>query len=969
MISLKLAGPNNETTEVIVRGESSSGNDVPGPSNVARTVTQALGSGMAHPLHLQQVGGAEVSSVPRPSLVQSRPQAAVPFPSLNRLAHHHTHPHPHPQAVVVTQTATVNPITAAIKTVPPPPPPYPNDETVSMRPPNGPQAPQPALPVTAVTAQVMNGPSYLNSGTGVVSATTVTIAPPSSVTCFTSANKLNSVTLAQTVSGNYRVSGAVAVQAGNRTAVVRAPPNVVKNSPLLVGLLQQPDQPSPPTVKSGKNTPTGTPPPSNGFPSSIPVSLALTTATVSSEVVSPVCSNNVNTTASTPISAPSGQIYSGNSFIGRGRDGVTTLQQVYSGGSVITSSVTPRVPVTGALQHHPQATGQPPPSSPTATAPRLSYPVEQRRVILSSAPQTTRSSIPLNHNQMNAPGSLNPGALGTVISTSNSSCTSTNIISQQVTTPAITSITTNHHHSNNQHHKQISMMNEQSTRTLLGTTKKVTVTAGGAICKDSQYLINPNTGLLEPRPHTDSDDETDQRPSTPATIANMTSVKESQPQLLQTSTNSSGVTSQVVVKQTLLPPPPLPPPPTSQLSQLNSGLPDEQSKKETANDNPEPESARVVNVEARVVVAQEKVKSRDSSPGSSKENNFVTTNTHETLKLRLKLPKEPTNTADQPRVPKFYIKLGSNSNQPVIVNPIDESGSSRKSFDKEDKNKRKSSRNKSRNSDEEKLKTIKLKSSKDKLSSDDVTPVLKIIDSKKSKDDDEGSLVMKIKDGERLKGARTHDNRISKSDNSKLNSKLDSKLRTRLKKSPIRKVGDLNSVGGIASHKILETLPPSITKVAALTTQHPHRNPSFSCLPSVCNSSVTNCPVTLTTSNASTQSSGELLKAQLEKRGSELYTNKSDRRTDFEKNTSDTSVNINKVRISNSGISNFMNGDIPLSDKLNSNRIRLKKSSFSSRTTCSPEVSASTSKLTIKRRGTDETRTLESFKKELPEGM
>ena len=802
-------------------------------------------------------------------MLQQRPQTAIPFPTLSR--------HQQSQVVAVTQPSH---IANTVKPVLNPPPPYPNEDNIAMRP--------PAAPQQINSAPQVNGASFSLSQT-TTTTTTSNLTSPANVP----QSQLTSVTVAQSVPGNYRVG----VAASNTSlishpgrAVVRAPANVVKNSPLLVGLLQQPDQPSSGAVKSGKNTPTGTPPPTN----SLTVTGGNVTPTPAVDPSIPISNNSLPGTSVATPSPPPGNVYSGNNYLGRSRDGHTTMQQVYSGGSVITSSVTPtRVPVTGALQHHPQATGQPPPLN---TASRVNYPVEQRRISVTANPQTKTA------NNLTS-------------------------VTSALTTPSIP-ITSG---------TQASLQGSNTgVRQSIPNEARNSAQSGGVISKESQYLINPNTGLLEPRPNTDSSDsEPEARPLTP------------------------GLAEE--------------PPVNSVVSDEESNL-SNASKKET--DQSDSDASRV-SVEARIVV-QERVKSRDSSPGSSKEGSFVSApNSYEKIKLRLKLPKEPSVSTSEPRVPKFYIKLDSNSNQPVIVNPIDEGGTGRKNADKEtireDKNKRKSNRNKTRNSDSDndnKLKGVKVKSNKDRLGGEDVVnPVIKIIDSKKckSENDEESSVCMKIKDNTsegRLKTSRT-EGRVSKSDSSKLTSKLENKLRTRLKtKSPIRKVGDLNSVGGIASHKILETLPPSITKVAALTTQHPHRNPSFSCMPSVCSSSTSSCPVTLSSSNACAQSSGELLKAQLEKRGSELL-GKSERRTDFDKSAGDSSVN--KVRISNSSMSSLMNGDVPINEKCISNRVRLKKSAHSL-ASCSAEVSGG-SKLTIKRKGSEETHTLESLKKDFPEGM
>ena len=123
-------------------------------------------------------------------------------------------------------------------------------------------------------------------------------------------------------------------QQPQQQSMVAAGANVVKNSPLLVGLLKQPDQ-----VKMGQAAGQQ----EMGLASSHLTSLAAnhhytnTHQQVHRQIVNPSVINQYSSST-------------------RSKDGLTTHQQVYSGGSVITNA---RVP--SGLQQHPQATGKPPP--------------------------------------------------------------------------------------------------------------------------------------------------------------------------------------------------------------------------------------------------------------------------------------------------------------------------------------------------------------------------------------------------------------------------------------------------------------------------------------------------------------------------------------------------------------------------------------------------------------------------------
>ncbi|KAK4316972.1 hypothetical protein Pmani_011911 [Petrolisthes manimaculis] len=884
VVSLKVAGPNNEPTEIVLRTEGGV-NDGAGASSVARSVTTALGvaslmPGSAPPPDMvansafrsPNVVAPPGDTIPMAPRTIAQLRAPYPYASMNRAAQAlQGRDIPHQQPTVPGPAPTLRPVYN-------PPPPYPSlDQT----------QPQRTVPVTVQRPPPpppqINGTQYTPNQPGVPCG-----PPPGVVT------SVGPPGVSQVGGGSYQVA---VTQAVNNRAVLpaqapvvsavkggpRPAGSVLKNSPLLVDLLRQPDHQPTGAISKAKVALSASP---HGSPAPASPSSRSTTSTPSSDSLPHTPLTNLPLPAVPALSPPpaTSGAYSGgmvgsslpyNTGYVRAKDGVHTHQQVFSGGSVITSTVTPhpRLPSNagGGLQQHPQATGQPPPGPRT----------EPRGIAVAAAPGV--------HPRMPLQPSTRPGLVG-------------------------------------------------EPRPLPPSPPHQV--SGG---KESQYLINPNTGLLEPRPSESSDSEPEARP----------------------------------------------PSPPNEEAQSNSVVSDEESnisatsKKETDQSDSETSRMSVPCVESK----KERPKShdRDSSPASLRENSMVSSGSAgDGIRLKLTIGREPvaqatfvprtkkgerkevvsnsglgTQLAVEPRVPKLHIKL--KSKQPVIVNPLGDGESQRsqeKEGIKEDKVKRRSYRNKSRGSESDsdggKVRGFKLKSSsKDKSSMEESTTVLKIIDGKKLKvDDSEDTPVKhKLKEGMegRQKSQKSEDSRVAllKPEGSKI-SKAENKFRTRPKtKTTIRKVvGDLNSVGEIASHKILETLPPSITKVAALHTQQPHINPSSSQPPPVPSP-------TLAKVSPATHPTDDAFKPELEKRPR------------------------------GNNLSGLLNGEYPHGEKMLLSRVRQKNQGGGSQQLQQPQSlpqqppqqqqqadgPSTGSKLTIKRKGSGEMHTLESLKKDFPEGL
>ncbi|KAK8730419.1 hypothetical protein OTU49_007997 [Cherax quadricarinatus] len=904
VISLKVAGPNNESTEIVLRTDGGT-SDGAGPSSVARSVTTALGGAGLMPGAAQAVDiaanpafrspnvvappGDSIPMTPRP-MAQIRPP--FPYASMNRAAQTMQGRELQHQSSTVAGPMGLTVTSAAPRPVYNPPPPYPSLEPSHLR--------APGVPVQRPSVPQINGTQYVPGQVSVGSS----IAQPGT-------QVMPSVVQAssnQPISGVFPVSVTQTVNNRVHTQVVkgsqRTGGSVLKNSPLLVDLLRQPDHQPGVGVSKAKVVIGGSP---HGSPAPTSPSSRSTTSTPSSDSLPHTPLTNLPLPAVPALSPPptSSATYSAtvtaSSLTGStlstqfstGFSGVHTHQQVYSGGSVITSTVSPhpRLPssVSSGLQQHPQATGQPPPPGP-----RAPYNTEQRCMTIGNS-QNIHPRMPL--------------------------------------------LTSGH-------------------SSVLGESRAVPPSPPQPVpgAKESQYLINPNTGLLEPRPSESSDSDSEVRPTVTEEIHSNSLVSDEESNISAT------------------------------------------SKKETDQSDSETSRMSVLSVESRkTVISQDRSKShdRDTSPGSSRENSVVSSaSTGESIRLKLTIGREAvaqatfvprvkkgdrkeisnsslgSQSVSEPRIPKLHINL--KSRQAVIVNPLgdgDGQRSQEKDGCKEDKNKRRSYRNKSRSSESDSdsgKRGFKFKSSKDRGGGVESNSVLKTVDGKKLKvdvEEEEASLKMKFKEGleGRLKAPRTlEDGRLSvmKSESSKISKP--EKLRARLKtKTPIRKVGDLNSVGEIASHKILETLPPSITKVAALHTQQPHINPSSSSsqssvIPSCLGSTLSSMPGSTTT-----QTAGELFKVELEKRGSEII-RKSDFKSDIEKKSDSL---MSRLRANN--LSNLLNGDLTHGEKLSLGRVRQKTTGVGQHQADGP----SSSKVTIKRKGSGEMHTLESLKKDLPEGL
>uniref|UniRef100_A0A6A7FXE8 Mucin-4-like isoform X2 n=3 Tax=Hirondellea gigas TaxID=1518452 RepID=A0A6A7FXE8_9CRUS len=817
---------------------------------------------------------------------------------------------------------------------------------------------------------------------------------------------------------------------GGRQVIVRPPPpppssqliqqqppatstapvvNVVKNSPLLVGLLQQPEQQNKAAVGIGGS-------PELGSASTHLTSLAANHYTANHTSAlhhhRPIVNSSINQYSSTT----------------RSRDGLTTHQQVYSGGSVITNA---RVPVAGGLQQHPQVTGKPPPmtvgaSAMTSSAQAGTIPsgvIQQQQPL--AGPALTRHAVPLQTQQQPQPSPQHHPTAGqqqiilgsvagsgivvppsSVSSSSGSSIapqssvltsqrtlvptagTTTAMLAAASPSPAIsptpslpsphptthtslslatvvsqmqTSVTTaaasvggisafvGSHvtaltppltPSNQQILSTVSSASHLNTATSsspsisansddvsamtpvsqieahttsatltqvspfnsqIGMDSKVTKAASPKRMgsKESQYLINPNTGLLEPRHNTDSSDsESDLRPFSPVQKSSQTLQNQSKsaaptstssssssslllnkPQseavsqtgkpvdkLLQTSLaaaaiEESSISSSSIAVVTSISTDAGCERPASHDSTTSSSSSSNNSVSSKETQHSELDSPRLVTV-LQPERAVSKQKSEQSNNNDWVNSRIVRAQGSGELRLKLKFGREqPVHknvtlnarkndkkdvvvtgssssselSSDVKIIPKLHIKFGPSvphvvkQSVPVPTSVSEDKDRSRKVVDKgrEDR-KRKGCRKRSRNSDceSDRLDIHKLKSGSIPESS-----VLKMSDIKKAKLDHEsedgGSFRGKDSNDGRSKGPRTFEDKYSnKVDNVKM-AKFEAKRRTRSKiKTPLQKLGSI--FGELTSHKILETLPPSITKVAALHTQQPHRNPTSS---------------------------------------------------------------------------------------------------------------------------------------------
>ena len=695
--------------------------------------------------------------------------------------------------------------------------------------------------------------------------------------------------------------------------------NVVQNSPLLVGLLQQPDQQQ---VKSpGPSVPS----PELGLASTHLTSLAANHFSATVHHHRPLVNNSViNQYSSTT----------------RSKDGLTTHQQVYSGGSVITNA---RVPVPGGLQQHPQATGKPPPmiggnpqglqqgaaaaTLPVSTAMPRNGPVvlqqshhAPQQVVHSTASSVMHQAPVLpTRSLVHAAAAASPSP--TISPTPSLPSPHTSIPSSVVSqTSGLTSSFVGNHvtaltppltPSNQQ---MLSINSSVSAAHNISTTSacSISTTASDALqtsqtdaalnsifsqanivmgyegkakvpspksigsggSKESQYLINPNTGLLEPRHNTDSSDSESESPPQklplhhlqtqgkgtttvlkqqqqcdPLTQAVSTakSVDQGQTRLFSASNSCEDMKSSCTPRGSV----------ASASALVSSALEGAacDSITSTANSREYQEISRVLPSSALV---QDRTKAKDEA-SSTTDDKSVRSFVPGEMKVKIKIGRESVSQKtisanankksdkkdmvlsggsssspslnEQRVVPKLHIKFGSSPH--VIVKPVpDDKDRNRKISDKsKDDRKRKGNRKRPRNSDceSDKIDLMKMKSRENCQDSN----VLKLGDLKKAKldhDSEEGGSYRSKESGDgRSKGPRTFEDKFSnKVDNLKL-AKFDAKLRTRPKiKTPIRKLGSINNLGELTSHKILETLPPSITKVAALHTQQPHRNPTSS---------------------------------------------------------------------------------------------------------------------------------------------
>ena len=766
-----------------------------------------------------------------------------------------------------------------------------------------------------------------------------------------------------------QVPAAAATAASSRQVLVRPPPatvqqqqmlpqqsgstsptvvssmgNVVKNSPLLVGLLQQPDQ------QQVNKSPTGglTGSPELGLASTHLTSLAANHYTGTVHHHRQINASAINQYSSTT----------------RSKDGLTTHQQVYSGGSVITNA---RVPVAGGLQQHPLATGKPPPmvvglqagtqpglvinsqkglppppaagilsrnnsgvvmhqqhhqlqqvvhssASVMHQAPVLPQRSLGHNVASAASPSPTISptpSLPSPHSSIPSStgvsqavnfsgsfiGSNHVTALTPPLTPSNQQVLSMgaapsahNVASSIATASTVTSdVLSSNIQADSAALNSTSLSNLQTSADGNKITKAPSPkTVSGSSCKESQYLINPNTGLLEPRHNTDSSDSDSESPpqqklsqhlqqaqskanpsvslkhkpsdSLPLQPPKTKSPDQMLPRLQhpQHSTEDSranaaavsGLVSSSVVDSACE----RPGSHESTASSASSSSSSNSSVGNTGKDSLLQDVSRIVPCAALVhdnSNSGSRFSSNKAKEDSIPDDRIVRSLASGEIRLKFKLGREQVtqktissnankkcdrkdlvistcssqSSSEQRVVPKLHIKFGSSSH--VIVKPVPEDkDKNRKISDRnKDDRKRKGNRKRSRNSEceSEKLEIMKLKESN----------VLKISDLKKAKldlDSEEGNSYRgkDCSDG-RSKAPRTYEDKFShKLDNVKI-AKFDAKLRSRPKiKAPLRKLGGINNLGELTSHKILETLPPSITKVAAMHTQQPHRNPSSS---------------------------------------------------------------------------------------------------------------------------------------------
>ena len=877
MVSLRIAGNSNESSELVLR--STDGPSTPSGNNVVDRLTSILGS------------SGSAGHLPNH-------QAAVQFrPSLPGF--------PYPQS---SSSQQVSPNTAMVVRNP-----SPSGTLVHHRPVHNAVAAAPVPPPYAI-----NSPTEHHTN----SAQQSFMIPAKEVVSGAQVQQQTAYRLAPVSGGSIHQHQAHVVASpapGTRQVVVRPPHqqpsqmvqqqqklqvspcvtaassqptvNNAKNSPLLVGLLQQPDQ-------SNKSAPIAVAPTANAS------EMGLASSHLTNMAANHYSNNNATNMSHfhhRQMNNPSSvNQYSSTT---RCKDGLTTHQQVYSGGSVITNA---RVPVLGGL--HPPATGKPPPVVSSSTQNVLQQQPHQQQQstlarhlstpqhILSTTPSTMQQaavlpqravltncnngangsspspaisptpSLPSPHPTLLPPSSSSvtqPSASGIPVFSSSNNVTAL--------TPPLTPSNNNNHHQSTVANVSSSSVNPCSSSDISLKADLHSVAASNASqssifqcstdskvakapspkfssgTRENQYLINPNTGLLEPRPTDSSDSESDLPPCSPVQKCS------------QTPSQSKSLVDLLMYKQ-------------SDLGTKTSHQQDSQvsATREDSKDNENPKSHESTASSVSSLSANKSdvtlQSAMESSPVSDSNKQKEELSTWEKivkpggpgpLKVKLKLPKEQkafssnalkkndrkdtspmsvsmspsSQSSSEQRVPKLHIKFDSNA--AVIVKSIaDDKDNNRKACDKprEDR-KRKSARKRSKNNDceSDRLDMFKSKVGRDVQS---MPSVLKLGDLKKSRLDLDGdeSCGYRGKDSgdSRVKGPRTStdDKYPNKVDSVKI-AKYEAKLRTRPKmKQSLHNFGDINNIGEITSHKILDTLPPSITRVAALHTQQPHRNPT-----------------------------------------------------------------------------------------------------------------------------------------------